>query len=233
MNKFFLTIISFLALAFLTNCSARKTTAAPLTTDIGVTINGITWATRNVDAPGTFAANPEDAGMIFQWGKPYGWRATLHYTDKYVDDWAMYLPTQRWNFTIGGWENSNWVRGGAEGTEWETQNDPCPAGWRVPTKNELQSLIDADSEWITQNGVNGYLFGAMPYQVFLPVAAARCAGYGVVSAEPITGGHYWSNERLEYWSPNSHLLWFSERSIPSMGGWMSGAGYSIRCVKIK
>jgi len=36
-------------------------------TDAGVIINGIKWATRNVDMPGTFAANPEDAGMFYQW----------------------------------------------------------------------------------------------------------------------------------------------------------------------
>ena len=36
----------------------------PNQTDAGVVIDGIRWATRNVDAPGTFAENPEDAGMF-------------------------------------------------------------------------------------------------------------------------------------------------------------------------
>lgn len=35
-------------------------------TDEGVEINGLIWATRNVDAPGTFAKNPEDYGMYYQ-----------------------------------------------------------------------------------------------------------------------------------------------------------------------
>ena len=38
----------------------------------GVVINGVRWATRNVDKPGTFAANPEDAGMLYQWNRKVG-----------------------------------------------------------------------------------------------------------------------------------------------------------------
>ena len=43
--------------------------------DEGVVINGVKWATRNVDKPGTFAANPENAGMLFQWNRRVGWSA--------------------------------------------------------------------------------------------------------------------------------------------------------------
>ena len=35
----------------------------------GVLINGITWAARNVDAPNTFAQNPEDFGKFYQWNR--------------------------------------------------------------------------------------------------------------------------------------------------------------------
>ena len=48
-------------------------TAQTKTTDTGVVINGVKWATRNVDIPGTFAANPEDAGMFYQWNRKIGW----------------------------------------------------------------------------------------------------------------------------------------------------------------
>ena len=40
-----------------------------------VVINGVRWATCNVDAPGNFAANPEDAGMFYQWNRKVGWSA--------------------------------------------------------------------------------------------------------------------------------------------------------------
>ena len=35
-----------------------------------VVINGVRWATRNVGAPGTFVANPEDAGIRYSWYAP-------------------------------------------------------------------------------------------------------------------------------------------------------------------
>ena len=47
--------------------TVKATPTDPLTHDAGVVINGITWATRNVDEPGKFAARPEDAGMYYQW----------------------------------------------------------------------------------------------------------------------------------------------------------------------
>ena len=44
----------------------------PNVTDVGVSIIGVTWATRNVDAPGKFAATPEDPGMFYQWNRKVG-----------------------------------------------------------------------------------------------------------------------------------------------------------------
>lgn len=41
-----------------------------------VEINGVCWATRNVDAPGTFTQNPEDAGMLYQWNRKTAWNVT-------------------------------------------------------------------------------------------------------------------------------------------------------------
>ena len=45
----------------------------------GVVINGVRWATSNVEMPGTFARNPESAGGLFTWEEaqnacPQGWR---------------------------------------------------------------------------------------------------------------------------------------------------------------
>ncbi|MDR1809513.1 MAG: hypothetical protein LBR34_03800, partial [Prevotella sp.] len=51
-------------------------TTTSTTTDPGVVINGVRWATRNVDAPGTFAATPESAGMFYQWNRSLGWSSS-------------------------------------------------------------------------------------------------------------------------------------------------------------
>ena len=117
--------------------------------DAGVVINDVRWATHNVDAPGTFTANPEDAGMFFQWNRRQGWNNAGE-------------PTP-----------ANWNETPAEGTDWYAVNDPCPTGWRVPTLEELQSLFDAENVWTTQNGVNGRLFGTYPNRIFLPAVGRR------------------------------------------------------------
>ena len=77
----------------------------------GVDINGIRWATRNVDMPETFAENPQDVGMFFQWNRRTGWASTG---------------------TVSGRDSSV-----PTGTTWESANDTCPT---VPTRMELHSL---------------------------------------------------------------------------------------------
>jgi len=48
-------------------------------TDVCVEINGVKWAPRNVDTPGTFTDNPEDFGNYYTWDEaknvcPTNWR---------------------------------------------------------------------------------------------------------------------------------------------------------------
>ena len=150
-------LLLFFVLASIMACTQQQDTA-----EQGVVINGVRWATRNVDAPGTFAATPESAGMFFQWNKRKGWDIT---------GWDSSIPI-----------NNTWIR----------ENDPCPQGWRVPTAHELYSLMNAGSTRTTKNGVTGYLFGAaMPYQIFLPVAGFRSGNYGNLHGTE-WGGSYWS-----------------------------------------
>jgi len=54
------------------SCTCNNEICCCASTENGVNINGVIWATRNVDAPGTFAENPEDAGMFYQWNRKEG-----------------------------------------------------------------------------------------------------------------------------------------------------------------
>ena len=132
----------------------------------GVVIDGIRWATRNVDAPGTFAAAPEDFGMFYQWNRPTAW------------EWG-----------VNHFGNFDLIP--ASGTEWERANDPCPDGWRVPTNTEIQSLINAGSGWTSYNGVNGRIFGSGANRIFLPFAGWLQAGGGATNLG--ISALYWSN----------------------------------------
>ena len=77
----------------------------------GVTIEGVTWAARNVNAPGTFAEKVSDGGMFYLWNVKTGY------------------PDNRWIYT------------NASGTEWSSENDPSPSGWRIPTLYEAQTML--------------------------------------------------------------------------------------------
>jgi len=148
------------------------------TTDLGVIINGVKWATRNVDKPGTFASTPESAGMLYQWNRKIGWSA---------DD-----PM------INSNGDSTWNSSNPTGMIWESANDPSPLGWHVPTEDEIITLYDNDkvtSKWITQNGVYGRKFidKTTGNSLFLTAVGTR-SGYesGRFSGSGIIG-FYWSN----------------------------------------
>ena len=144
-------------------------------TDKGVMINGVKWATRNVDNPGTFTANPEDAGMFYQWNRKVAYAATG--------------------------SASNWDKSNPTGNAWEKANDPCSAGWRVPTRNEIQTLNseNVSHEWTSVDGINGRRFidKASGNSIFLPAAGYRDFEYGGALDEVGLVGGYWSSTRFD------------------------------------
>ena len=174
--------------------------------DEGVVINGIRWATRNVNTPGTFARNPESAGMFYQWNSRIGWSSV--------------------NPLLSSDGNTTWNIIQATGISWETDNDPCPTGWRVPTIDELNSLRNTVHIWTTINGVNGRLFGNAPNQVFLPAAGLRDGSEGVLQ-DVNAWGSYWSSTQSG--SNAARGLFFMMTSV-FMGDNDRISGYSVRCV---
>ena len=174
-----------------------------------VVINGVRWATRNVGAPGTFVDRVEDVGMFFQWNRRVGWSST--------------------NPMINSDGGTIWDDTYSDGTAWYAENDPCPTGWRVPTQAELQSLLDAGSNWLPYyNGVNGRLFGTAPNQIFLPAASMRFAEEGLL---PFGGGTGW------FWSSTqgTYSTWAWRLRIDSNSTQISSShnraeGLSVRCV---
>ena len=211
MTKKLFIILPLITLLF-TSCE-QPIEAVDISTSLdGVVINGTRWATRNVDAPGTFTQNPEDAGMLFQWNRRKGWNT--------VDR------------SVKGWDRSR-----ARGRAWYAENDPCPEGWRVPTRRELRRLERAVGEWVSQNGVYGRLFGIAPNQIFLPAVRVRCRD-GILYHANL--GNWWSGD---YWSGTrfiagpAWLLSFDNARIHYIDtSWLGGErawGRSVRCVAIE
>jgi len=86
-----------------------------LTTDEGIKAGGLIWATRNVDKPGTFAANRNDPGKFYQWNSKIWWTP--------ADPPVNCYGTNEWIKT-------------EDAAMWQAANDPCPTGWRVPSYEE-------------------------------------------------------------------------------------------------
>jgi len=170
-------------------------------------INGVCWATRNVDMPGTFAENPEAAGMFYQWNRKMGWSST----DPMVNSDGETI-----------WDASD-----SEGDTWEKVNDPCPAGWRVPTRNEQVSLSEVSSYWTEINGVHGQIFGTGSQTLFLPAAGHRDYSYGS-RFNVGTDGRYWSSST--YSTIDAYYLTFNGSTVYTDYSLFRARGFSVRCV---
>ncbi|GHS86191.1 hypothetical protein FACS1894201_06830 [Bacteroidia bacterium] len=101
----------------------------------------------------------------------------------------------------------------------------CPKGWRLPTKEEFELLLDAEKTFTTQDGINGLLFenGA-----FFPAA-------GVIGGEAILSigetGYYLSDFRDNNGAASNWIFNNEGRT-----GWYPDDGsqnsrYCLRCVK--
>jgi uncharacterized protein (TIGR02145 family) len=170
--------------------------------DAGVVINGVRWATRNVDTPGTFATHIYAAGKYYQWGRN-----------------IMWTDINNWNHPIAD-------------LVWARQNDPCPKGWRVPTREEFVSLLATPNIWHTipiDGDINGRLFGSGENALFLPATGQQMNG-GVRDLN--LQGHYWSGT-LDAQSGNKPwtLCVIHNQNYFGMVNHLDKTnGYSIRCV---
>ncbi len=191
--------------------SARKTSPGDNgmdpNVDPGVEINGVVWATRNVGAPGTFAARPEDPGMFYQWNRRKGWPVTG--------------------------DVSEWPSRGAGGESWDAANDPSPEGWHIPNVDEIDRLVDPDrvsSKWATREGVTGTLFTdrVSGHTIFFPSAGLRSYDGTLEEHDPVRGVYTTS----ELYSAVPMLFFITgPRAFMSNYATAQTIAASIRCVR--
>jgi hypothetical protein len=215
------TIILSIVICLSTAMSSFGQTA---TYDPGIVINGVTWATRNVDAPDTFATTPEDAGMFYQWGKNIGWTTT--------DPMVNSNNGTTWDNTMAtGMTNpvsENWA-----------ENQPCPLVWRVAHSANFSTLLDeskVENEWIIQNGVTGRKFTdkANKNTVFFPASGYRDKDNGALTQEVgkyNNCGYYFAQDAPLNYPTGSKAFWITE-TIAEQTAAYRNLGLSIRCVSI-
>jgi len=202
----------------------------PKTTDVGVVINGVRWATRNLETHGTFVGNPKDFGGLFQWGR----RGDGHEQrdSPTTETLSSSDVPGHGNFIIIFDSPFDW-RDPQNDNLWgnpKTANDPCPQGWRVPTVAEIRTLTNTNnvsSEWTTTNGVNGRTFTDINTDnaIFLPAVGLR--GY-------TTGSLSLAGSQGSYWSASGNMfsawgLAFNRHSVLETHS-VRANGWSVRCV---
>ena len=165
--------------------------------DLGLP-SGTLWATCNIGAD-----NPEDSGLYFAWGD------TIGHTIGYSFDYGNYIYGARFDdddtrnpdgynlFFTKYCSDSEWGYNGFTDTltELETSDDAAyvkwSANWRMPTKTQVEELINSsytDAVWTKQNGVNGYritskITGYIGNSIFLPAAGYGLGTYLMVNGE--------------------------------------------------
>ena len=121
-------------------------------------------------------------------------------------------------------------------------SNPCPTGWRVPTKEEFQALANSGSSWAGAerrgNSVAGRFFGPnnasctmsdLTGCIFLPACGFRGTDGSVGNQG--SSGYYWAQE--EHSAANGFLLSFraSSTSINPENSRNKNDGRAVRCVR--
>ncbi|GHV68171.1 hypothetical protein FACS1894199_15010 [Bacteroidia bacterium] len=149
--------------------------------EVGVTINGITWATRNVDGFGAFADLSNSPGKYYQFNMPIGY--------SYID--GVVVPVL--NSSVG-----------ANGKEWSLINNPSPEGWRIPSYEETQNLQNSGYRYVSED--NGAWFGpdaptatfSVPNNaIFIPIIGALYSDIMMPNE-----GRYWVNSVPRDYDPS-------------------------------
>ena len=149
--------------------------------DLGLP-SGLKWATCNVGA-----SSPEKSGNYYAWGetKPkdeYTSGNSLTY-GKEIDD-------------IGG------------NVQYDAATANWGEGWRMPTIDEMQELIDnCDWQWTKQNNVKGYkVIGVNGNSIFIPETGKWMNN--TFTSGSCDGSAYWSS--ISYYTGMSCWLSFND-----------------------
>ena len=166
------------------------------------------------------ASNIDEYSPYYQWNRTTAWAATG--------------SVSGWNSTAD--QSSTWT------------NNPCPSGWRLPTKVEFQNMLNSSGTmenmagWITggqrgvRSGVNGRFYGPgnatctisnMTGCIFLPAGGVRYYTNG--GLDQGSGLNYWVNE--QYSSTEGYCFYAFDDDSGYAGNWCNKANaLPIRCV---
>jgi uncharacterized protein (TIGR02145 family) len=228
----------------------------------GVKIGETIWAPVNCG----YHETDFKYGKLYQWGRKYGqgYSGEFHdgeseseYSDAILPDFIngngkiTIEEGQSENnanvFYLGGnmdydWlyphDGTLWNKGTDDSPQKNTNNDPCPQGWRVPTYAEYNTLIVNRSSWTkNEKGINGYYFsGEASYsdnvsQIFIPAAGSRVYYDEASCYNRGKGGRYWASRSGDQSESSAYYIYFDRFEV-YWDRYDKALGYSVRCVQV-
>jgi len=200
--------------------TVQSATALPCGSSVN--IGGSVWACSNVDATGTFAATVSNRGRLFQWNRSTAWPYPV-----------VTGPTAGWPTTAN------------TAASWAPANDPCPAGWRVPTESQFSALIAVPHVWISAAQASslglspanaGFIFGSASVpatfnpavHLYLPVTG-RIQQSGQVNSLTLWDETlYWTASRP---TMTNHRYVHNYNTALQIGSADATNGFGVRCVQ--
>lgn len=204
-------------------------------------INGKYWMRRNIgakvvdpdspDATGSFQAL---IGNYYQWGRPEV-RATS-YTGPNADESAA------WNSSA---KNGAWYSSTGNGGKVDA-NDPCPLGWRIPTKEELVNLTQNTTQLAIDN--RGENWSASPTNFSTAKVFRSKRNKNIILTFP-SGGYYDPSRTLNsmgnrgyYWTSTETLngergAWRMYTTLYNNDAYVSSSdsnrsfAFNVRCIR--
>ena len=188
--------------------------------DVVNPITGKTWMDRNLGASSVATSSTDEAayGDLYQWGRlgdGHQCRASITTTVLSSTD-----DPQHGSFILASESPHDW-RSPQEDVLWQGidgTNNPCPAGYKIPTDAELHS---EQMSWESNDAE-----GAFASPLKLPLSGFRNLVHGSI-LEAGTGGDYRSSTVEGIFSRRLHFA--DDAAV--IFGYFRASGGSVRCIK--
>ena len=229
-------------------CDGSVVTTPSLTTQVASDNSGGTYTFLNHNLGADTSLDPHTPvvglqGAYIQWGK-----RGPNTTEDSTLDWQTAANDGSLGFasapTVGSATPGTWASAETNNDAWnvdennpiKTANDPCPTGYRVPTRIEWQAVNTNNA-----NSLTGAAWSAGPTEfgnalhygpdangklLTLPAAGSRSRTNGALNERGNTGDYWSSTERGD----NAYSLYFGSSNVTPANNNNRTNGLSVRCI---